>query len=295
MNPRLESDRTIGVPGPRGAIDAHQHFWPSGVRPRDPRTVPLERDFTPRDLADELADGPVTGTVLVQCVAGPQENDRLVSYAQAFSPVGAIVAWLPLDDAEEAEREADRVRARTPLLRGFRAKTPVSADGAPGLLRTMDFAADNGLVWELVVTTDEQVEMVEAVSAQHPGLPIVVDHLATPPLAQGSLGSWRRRIERLAACPLVAVKLSIGADVLVDWQWDPSKLTGFVGHALEQFGSDRAMLAGNWPVVRLAADHRSAWTALERAVVEAGASTSQFERARSGTARSWFRIGESPG
>ena len=293
VDPSSDPIETIGASDQGASIDAHQHFWPSGVRPRDPRTAVLERDFTPRDLAEELVGGTVAGTVLVQCAAGPEENDRLVSYAQAFPPVGAIVAWLPLDDAERAVREADRVRARTPLLRGFRAKLPESADGIPDLLRTANFAAANGLLWELVVSTDEHVRLVEEVSAECPDLRIVVDHLATPPLAGGVAGPWRKRIDRLAACPSAAMKLSVGADVLVDWEWAPSELAEYVAYALEGFGPQRTMLASNWPVIRLAIDHGAAWRALEAAVGEAGVSASEFERISSGNARSWYRIGES--
>lgn len=272
------------------AIDAHQHFWPAGVRPRDPRTAALNRAFSPEDLSRELAGGPVTGTVLVQCVPGEEENDRLAAYADEFSPTGAIVAWLPLDDADAARNEAARVRERTPLLRGFRDKLPASADVA-AVSGTAALAADRGLVWEVLVVSDTQSRLVEEVAVARPDLRIVVSHLATPPLAGGDPQSWKDRIDRLAALPSVAIKLSVGADVLVGWQWAPNELTPFVEHALTRFGPRRSMLAGNWPVVRLAAGHRAAWNALLSAAERAGASPGELGQITSATARSWYRIG----
>ena len=278
------------------AVDAHQHFWPAGVRPADPRTAAIAGPFAPADLARELDGGEVGRTVLVQCAPGAAENDRLAGYAEAFPPVGAVVAWLPLDDPGAAERELDRVRALTPLVRGFRAAVPEGAEASAGLLRTAAAAERAGLVWELVVTGEAHVRLVERVAAARPELPIVVDHLAAPPLAgSGSAGAWHRWIDRLAALPSVAVKVSVGLDVLVGWEWRPARLTPYVRHALDAFGAGRAMLAGNWPVIRLAADHPTAWRALRAAVAAAGASAAELEQVAGGTARRRYRIGADQG
>ena len=273
---------------PSGAVDAHQHFWPAGVRPRDPRTAVLDRAFAPADLERELAGG-IARTVLVQCAAGPAENDRLAAYAAAFAPVGAVVAWLPLDDAGAAERELARVRALTPLVRGLRAAVPPGTRADGELLRVMAAAGEAGLVWEIVVTDASHVRLVEEVTAVHPSLGIVVDHLATPPLGRPDAGAWGEWIDRLAALPSVAVKVSVGGDVLTGWDWDAGALAPYVGWALEAFGPERAMLAGNWPVVRLAADHATAWGSL-RAAVAAETSAAGLARVEGGTARHWYGI-----
>ncbi|MFL1380222.1 MULTISPECIES: amidohydrolase family protein [unclassified Nocardiopsis] len=275
---------------PPGAVDAHHHFWPAGVRPADPRTAVLDREFTPADLERELVGSGIGRTVLVQCAAGPGENDRLAAYAAGFAPVGAVVAWLPLDDADAAGRELARVRALTPLVRGFRAAVPpdVRADGA--LLRAMAVARAAGLVWEIVVTRESHVRLVEEVAAAHPDLRIVVDHLATPPLGRPDPGTWGEWIARLSARPSVAVKVSVGGDVLTGWEWVHEHLVPYVGRALEAFGPERAMLAGNWPVVRLAADHATAWRSLRAAVAATGASAAERARVEGGTARRWYGI-----
>src|SRR5690606_40731475 len=65
------------------AVAAHQHFWPAGVRPADPRTAAIAGPFGPADLARELDGGEVGRTVLVQCAPGAAENDRLAGYAEA--------------------------------------------------------------------------------------------------------------------------------------------------------------------------------------------------------------------
>jgi len=168
---------------------------------------------------------------------------------------------------------------------------PSAADAVPGVPDTTCLAADHGLVWEVVVVSDAQARLVEKVSAARPDLQIVVAHLATPPLGGGDPRPWKYRIDRLAALPSVAIKLSVGADALVTWEWEPERLTGFVGYALDRFGAHRSMLAGNWPVVRLAAAHSTAWKALLNAAERAGASSGELRLISSATARSWYRIG----
>src|SRR5690606_35302026 len=71
--------------------------------------------------------------------------------------------------------------------------------------------------------------------------------------------------------------------------------TPYVRHALDAFGAGRAMLAGNWPVIRLAADHPTAWRALRAAVAAAGASAAELEQVAGGTARRRYRIGADQG
>lgn len=280
------------TPAAPGAVDAHHHFWPVGVRRSTPGTAALDRAFTPADLERELVGGEVGRTVVVQCTAGPEENDRLAAYAREFAPAGALVVWLPLADPVAAERELDRVRALTGLVRGFRAAVPRDARADAGLLRTMAAAERAGLVWEVVLTAESQVALVEEVAAACPDLRIVVDHLATPPLAGGGRDVWEGWIDRLAALPASAVKVSVGADVLVGWEWEPELLGPFVGRALDAFGAHRSMLAGNWPVIRLAADHATAWRALRAAVAATGASPGESALVAGGTARRWYGIAD---
>ncbi|MFJ9552348.1 amidohydrolase family protein [Nocardiopsis sp. NPDC101807] len=294
MEPASATPPPAAPPG-LAAVDAHQHFWPVGVRPRTPGAAALDRAFTPADLERELAGGEVGRTVLVQCAAGPGENDRLAAYAREFAPVGALVLWLPLADPAAAERELARVRALTGLVRGFRAPVAPGTRADPALLATMRCAERAGLLWELVVTSESHVALAEQVAAACPGLPIVVDHLATPPLAGGEPKAWEGWIDRLAALPSASVKVSVGGDVLAAWEWEPELLVPWVGRALEAFGAHRSMLAGNWPVVRLAADHATAWRSLRAAVAAAGPSAAEAALVAGGAARRLYAIGEDRG
>jgi L-fuconolactonase len=67
---------------------------------------------------------------------------------------------------------------------------------------------------------------------------------------------WSNQLGDLATCPNVAVKLSVGLDVLTAWsRWDAEELQPYVDGVCDQFGPDRVMLASNWPVVTLKAGY----------------------------------------
>ena len=65
-----------------------------------------------------------------------------------------------------------------------------------------------------------------ALAAAVPDLRIVVDHLARPPLDGGEWAAWERGVRALAAAPGIALKVSIGVDLLTAWDaWDASTPT----------------------------------------------------------------------
>ena len=81
-------------------IDAHQHFWRLGEAEQPWRRDDhhrIARDYLPADLITAATGTSVTGTVLVESVDGPAENDRLAVFAEQ-PPVVGVVGWLPLAD-----------------------------------------------------------------------------------------------------------------------------------------------------------------------------------------------------
>ncbi|HLU58007.1 MAG TPA: amidohydrolase family protein [Pseudonocardia sp.] len=277
--------------GQVGLIDTHHHFWRTALQEqpwRDPAHTELAADFEPDDLAPLMAQAGVESTVLVESVDTAAENDRLAAYAAAFRPVAGVVGWLPLDDPAAARAELARAdRARWCGVRMLVAREPLDWLD-PGLMAELAAAE---LAWDVVAVTEEQVEAVVALARRVPELRIVVDHMARPPLETGDLDPWAARLAALASCPNVALKLSIGVDLLGVWpRWHRVAITAAVARAVAAFGPDRLMLASNWPVVTVRADYGTALRDLEAAVVAAGVDEAGLAQVRAGTARRWYRL-----
>jgi L-fuconolactonase len=256
-------------------VDAHHHFWAGHL---------------PADLAPSLMDRGVDATVLVQAVDGPAENDRLREYAGATSFVAGVVGWLPLTDPEPFAARGELDRARDESWCGVRCLVGRDPIDRLDLALFRHLAAEN-LVWDIVPVTPAQRLGVLRIARAVPDLRVVVDHLGRPPLDKGGWQPWADQMRELAACPNVAVKVSVGIDVLTAWVWDPASLPRYVDWAMRCFGPERLMLASNWPVVLQRRDYVSAWDDLTAAVGQAGAGLDQV---LGGCAGTWYGITPRP-
>lgn len=278
-------------------IDAHHHFWRTAAQEqpwRGEEHHALERDFGPEDLIVELDEAGVDATVLMQSVDEPAENDRLADYAR-HDRVAGVVTWLPVSTGTASLAELDRVHVDKQCgVRCLIARDPLEWLERKDVIALFHELAARGLAWDVVPVTPEQTAAVTALAEAVPELRIVVDHLGRPPVETGDRGIWDENIRRLAACENVAMKVSVGIDVLTSWpRWDMDGLKPFVDNAVINFGADRLMLASNWPVVLLRQTYGQAWRDL-LALVEAQApSRSERDALSGGTAERWYALGTS--
>ncbi|RMI42855.1 amidohydrolase family protein [Streptomyces triticirhizae] len=280
-------------------IDAHHHFWRVArqAQPwRDPHHhAAIARDFEPEHLAGELAAAGVDATVLVQSVDSAEENDRLAAYAARAPFVAGLVGWLPLAEPAAAHRELDRFRADALCgVRTLVGRDPLRWLRDPATVELCERLAERGLCWDVVPVTPEQVSAVGELAEAVPGLRIVVDHLARPPVERGAPGEaadWSARLAALAANPGVALKVSVGIDVLTAWErWDAAALRPFVAEAVRHFGPERLMLASNWPVSLLRRDYGGTLADLAALLADAGLDEDGLARVRGETAARWYGV-----
>jgi L-fuconolactonase len=266
-------------------VDAHHHFWRTGAQHqswRSPEHTELERDFEAADLAPLMAEAGVDATVLVEHVDEPAENQRLAVYA-ADPRVAGVVAWLPLNDPPAAMAELAGFDASFRGVRFLIARDPLAWLTKPDTLDVLRELAKRSLTWDVVVLDDAQAAQVCAAAELVPELRIVVCHLARPPLGSGSWAEWTARVTRLAEHPNVALKVSVGLDVLTSWPWSTPELVPCVERAVRTFGTERCMLASNWPVVLLRRGYVETWNELASAVA-------RDANVLGATATRWYRL-----
>ena len=113
---------------------------------------------------------------------------------------------------------------------------------------------DYGLVYDLLLHPRHLPVAAKLVS-EFQEQRFVLDHLAKPFIADGTIEPWRKDLKVLAAFPNVCCKLS-GMVTEAKWgAWSAADFTPYLDAALEAFGVERLMIGSDWPVCLLSGEY----------------------------------------
>jgi L-fuconolactonase len=250
----------VTIPTPAGRVDAHHHLWDPAVREQDwidDRMMRIRRAFGPSDLAAAVEGLGVRRTVVVQSLAVAAETPELLAVAAGSDLVAGVVGWVDLTGPDVADHLAELgEHAGGSRLVGVRHLVQGEPDPRwlcrPDVRRGLAAVAAAGLTYDLLVRPHQLPAAVQTVRSL-PELPFVLDHLAKPPIAAGTLDPWAGLLRQLAAEPNASCKLS-GLVTEADWtKWTVADLRPFADTALDAFGPERVMFGSDWPVCLLAA------------------------------------------
>jgi L-fuconolactonase len=146
-----------------------------------------------------------------------------------------------------------------------------------------------GVCFDFLVTPP-QLEATLATLRAFPRLRAVVDHIAKPLIARGTLEPWAAHIAQIAARENVYCKLS-GMITEADHQsWSPADLSPFIRHAVRCFGAERLMFGSDWPVCTLAGSYAQVLSALMFNLDALDLSERERAAILGGTAARFYRI-----
>ncbi|MCF6473452.1 hypothetical protein FAF44_34460 [Nonomuraea sp. MG754425] len=246
-------------------VDAHQHFWNlrTGSYPwLTPEHGPIFRTFEPEELLPQLAAAGVERTVLVQAMDSYADTDAMLAQADAHAFIGAVVGWVPLHRPDEAAGALERYR-RHPRFAGVRHLIHDEPDPdwvlQDAVIEGLRLLAAADLPFDVVAVLPRHLEHVPVLAERVPGLRMVIDHLAKPPIKEKGWEPWASLLARAAECPGVHAKVS-GLNTAADAAtWTGADLRPYVEHAVELFGPERLMFGSDWPVATLAGDYAKVW------------------------------------
>lgn len=263
-----------------GRIDAHHHLWESrrrfplggdwllgavGYGWAEAGLPELDRDFGPPALAPSLAAAGIARTIVVQAIHDEGETDWLLEVARDTPTLAGVVGWTDL--AAPAGVVYERLSAlRGAGLVGVRHLAQFEPDPRwllrAEVIRGLEVLETLGLPYDLLLVPS-QLDLVPELSERLPGLRMVIDHLAKPPIAAGVLDPWRAGMRRAAENPNVCCKVSGMVTEADHGRWTPADLRPYVEVVLEAFGPERLMFGSDWPVCTLAATYEQVAGALE--------------------------------
>ncbi len=250
-------------------IDSHQHFWDLGrfhYAWMPPPPSRIHRDFLPENLAPLLDLNRFDGSVLVQANTIVEETRWLLELASANAFIRGVVGWVDLTDPRVGAA-LDEFQ-RHPRFKGVR--HPVHDEGdvnwllRPDVISGLREVARRQLPYDLLLRP-RHLPLVAKLAELVPDLRMVIDHIAKPPIAAGSMEGWARDMERAAAIPQVWCKLS-GMITEAAPNWVASDLRPYVQFILTLFGPDRLMYGSDWPVCLLAGNFKRALAGFTQAL-----------------------------
>ena len=255
-------------------IDSHQHFWQVGRFDYPWMSSDLGvlyRDYLPDDLAPILERNGVNQTVLVQASNSVAESRWLLDLADENSFIAGVVGWVDLMSVE-IDAQLDELSAH-PKFKGVRHLVESEPHDdwlvRPAVLAGLRKLSERGLSYDLLVHT-RHLRYVPQVADSCPDLPLVIDHMAKPPIARNEIEAWAGALKPVARYPNVYCKLS-GLVTEANWNsWQANDLRPYVEYALELFGADRMMFGSDYPVCLLAASYERVLGAFQELVERLG-------------------------
>ena len=256
-------------------IDAHQHVWD----PRraeyawlDESLAPINRPIAFDELLPSLRRAGVDATVIVQSADNADDTALMIETADAHPEIAGIVAWVPLERPAEA---AAMLRDLADDERVVGVRCLIHNQPDPDWLlgaevdRGLALLEEVGLTFDVVAVLPRHLELVPIVGARHPGLDLVIDHLAKPPIGLDDREPWWSLLAAAAENPRVFAKVSgLYAATADSGSWTPELVRPFLHHGLDVFGADRLMYGGDWPISVLSGGYDRVWSGLSELFAE---------------------------
>ena len=275
---------------PRGGmaiIDTHQHLWDvshftlpwlAGAPPI------LAKSYLTRNFNAAVRGLNVVKAVYMEVDVSPEQQVMEAEYVIALSQsrrhitAGAVISGRP---GSEDFEEYILAYKDNPLVKGVRQvlhpdATPQGLCLTDQFIKSMFLLASMDKSYDLCMRPTELADGLK-LAQQCPETRFILDHCGNgdpkafmeDPAEEPwhTRDGWLRDIEALAKQENVICKIS-GIVARAPKQWGAEHLAPLINHCLDQFGPDRVVFGGDWPVCKLNATYRQWVEALKQVIAE---------------------------
>jgi len=258
-------------------IDTHIHVWDL-QRADYPwlqnDTSILNQTWRIDSLNAERKATAVTGGILVQASGNLQDTELMLETANDTAWIEAVVGWLPLMEPNHTQRLLEDRFLKEKYFKGVRHQVHDEPDTQwllqPTVLESLQLLADNNIPFDVVAVLPAHIETALKVAEKIPGLKMVFDHLAQPPIkTKEQFGLWGDLMKAAATHKNFFAKISGLGTASGDWEnWSAADIQPYVNFALENFGTERCFCGGDWPVSLLAGSYPKTWITYKSVISE---------------------------
>lgn len=258
-------------------VDTHHHLWDLSRfhLPWLGDSGPLARSFVMEDYLAATQGLNVVKTVYMEVDVEPSQQVAEAEYVIELcrrddNPmVAAVISGRP---ASEAFEPYIRRLANSPYIKGVRqvlhtTSTPPGYCLAPEFVRGIRLLGALGLSFDLCMRSAELADGEKLVAACLE-TQFILDHCGNANVQAADRTQWQRNIASLAKHENVVCKISGIVASAKPGAWSADELAPIIHHCVEEFGHDRVMFGGDWPVCTLTATYRQWVEALQQVVAD---------------------------
>ena len=244
-------------------IDTHMHSWDlQKVRYSwlDGDTSILAQNYYPSGIEDQLQAANVSAAVMVQAANNIEDTAFMFDCAAQYPWIIGVVGWVDLLNPETAKKQLE-AHLQNKYFKGIRHLIHDEPDHnwllQPAVIKSLEILADDGVPFDIVGVKIEHIKAAIQVAKQIPHLKMVFDHLNHPPIATSEqFGAWGEAISEAAAMPNFYAKISGLGTCCADFNdWSANTIEPYIVFVVQNFGIDKLMIGGDWPVSLLAGDY----------------------------------------
>ena len=285
-------------------IDTHLHIWDqTRLRYSAFEGSPLfGHPYHVEDYQRDSEGTEVEAMVFVECYAdfwagGGQYFEELafVEEEAAREPrIKAIVPMAPLEWGADVEPMLETMRGRHPTTCGIRRiiefdKDPRALALSKGFVEGVNLLEKFGWHFEINVNF-RQMDIVREFVGRIPYVPMILDHCGKPGIKEGALGQYRSDFAELKRHPNLYCKLSDLPAYADPENWTDEDLYPFIAEAIEAFGVDRVIYAGDYPICLQTTTLRRWVEVLDRAFERLGLSEADTRKIYRDNAVNFYRL-----
>ena len=285
-------------------IDTHLHIWDQKqLRYSAFEGHPLfGHPYHIEDYRRDCGALEIEAMVFLECYAdfwegGGQYIDEIKFVereAQRDPRIKAIVPMAPLEWGARVEPMLRQMQAEHPTVKGIRRivefdKDPRALTLSEGFIEGVNLLGKFGWHFEINVNYS-QMDVVHEFVKRVPEVPLILDHCGKPGIRQGAIAQFRADMKALAPRKNLWIKLSdlpAAADVEA---WSEADLRPYIETTLQEFGVERTIYAGDYPIL-LQATTMTQWVeTLDRAFADLGLSEQETRAIYRDNAVAFYRL-----
>jgi L-fuconolactonase len=268
-------------------IDTHQHLWDL-VEFKPPWLAGADASIAAKhDMSDYLIATKglnVVKAVYMEVDVAPEDQTKEADYVLSListkqtPTVAAVISGRPglasFTEAMQRYRDNQLIKGVRQVLHAPSAERGLCLQ--PQFVKSIQLLGDMGKSFDLCMRPTELADGF-SLAAKCPNTRFILDHCGNADVnawhPQGSppakpihtVDQWKRDIESLARQTNVVCKIS-GIVARAQKGWTTDQLAPAINFCLDQFGPNRVMFGGDWPVCKLGASYEQWVTALKQIV-----------------------------